>query len=357
MNFRLITVLYLFALLAASLAVFGAGGVLVAAMVFAGWSAWSGKWTRVSAGEAVVFVVIVLILIALLVPAVQIGTSRWERSFNNMKQLELALLNYHDANGHFPPPYVTDDEGHKLYSWRVLILPYLEDDTIRKNFHYDEPWDSPHNKQFLVDRDEFISPRVSRDKDTQGRTNYVAVVGPETMWRPNGTVSLGEVTDGPSTTVHLIEVGHSDIHWSRPVDVTTEQAIALLTDDGSQGFVVIREGYFVSERARQTSRCVSYVDGHVRAMQPLVDEQARALLTIAGDEHQDPESFDEGAGWRSEHVEIIIHWDHIWGVIVWLALVLLPSVPAARRRIWPAGADAKREEQETTEKAEGVLER
>ena len=57
----------------------------------------------------------------------------------------LALHNYHDTHGLYPPAVVYGDDDKPLYSWRVLILPFVEQDALYKEFHLDEPWDSPHN--------------------------------------------------------------------------------------------------------------------------------------------------------------------------------------------------------------------
>src|SRR5439155_14951587 len=66
-------------------------------------------------------------------------------SANNLQQLALALLNYESAHGHFPAPASRDKNGKLLLSWRVQILPFLEQDNLYKEFHLDEPWDSAHN--------------------------------------------------------------------------------------------------------------------------------------------------------------------------------------------------------------------
>jgi hypothetical protein len=70
-------------------------------------------------------------------------------STNNLKQLALGMHNFNDTNGQLPPAVVYDRDGKPLYSWRVLLLPYVEEDALYREFHLDEPWDSPHNKALL----------------------------------------------------------------------------------------------------------------------------------------------------------------------------------------------------------------
>ena len=70
------------------------------------------------------------------------------RSMNNLRQLMLALHNYHDAHGHFPTD-IRDKDGKPLLSWRVHILPYIEQENLYRQFKLDEPWDSEHNKKLV----------------------------------------------------------------------------------------------------------------------------------------------------------------------------------------------------------------
>ncbi|HEY7158442.1 MAG TPA: DUF1559 domain-containing protein, partial [Gemmataceae bacterium] len=73
-----------------------------------------------------------------------------QRSKDNMQKLGIAMHTYHDVNDHFPPATIYDKDGKALLSWRVLLLPYLEQDDLFAQFHFDEPWDSKHNKPLLA---------------------------------------------------------------------------------------------------------------------------------------------------------------------------------------------------------------
>ena len=68
---------------------------------------------------------------------------------NNLKQIGLAMHNYHDVHRTLPPAYHADASDRPLLSWRVLILPYLEQDALYREFHLNEPWDSDHNKKLI----------------------------------------------------------------------------------------------------------------------------------------------------------------------------------------------------------------
>ena len=77
------------------------------------------------------------------------GNAARTQCVNNLKQIGLAMHNYHATHKTFPPAFTVDKDGKPLLSWRVLILPYLEQDALYKEFHLDEPWDSPHNRTLI----------------------------------------------------------------------------------------------------------------------------------------------------------------------------------------------------------------
>ena len=103
--------------------------------------------------ELLVVIAIIAVLIALLLPAVQQAREAARRSAckNNLKQIGLALHNYHNAYGSFPPAFVPDAEGHPAHSWRVLLLPYVDGEELYSLYRFDEPWNGPHNSK-LADK-------------------------------------------------------------------------------------------------------------------------------------------------------------------------------------------------------------
>jgi hypothetical protein len=140
------------------------------------------------------------------------------QSINNMKQLGLAMHNYHDAHRHFPAAASYSPDGKPLLSWRVAILPMIEYGNLYDQFHFDEPWDSEHNKK-LIDKMpiEYRSPR-SKLKDY--RSNYVVPVGPGTVFEGREGMSFKKITDGTSHTILAVEV--DDAHaviWTKPDDL------------------------------------------------------------------------------------------------------------------------------------------
>ena len=80
---------------------------------------------------------------------------------NNLKQVGLAMHNHPKADGRFPAPAIQGPDGKPLLSWRVAILPYLEENELYLSFKLDEPWDSPHNKP-LLERMPYLYASVPR---------------------------------------------------------------------------------------------------------------------------------------------------------------------------------------------------
>jgi hypothetical protein len=163
-----------------------------------------------------------------------IERSREMESMNNMKQMGIALHNYHDVLTRFPPPYSVDSAGKPLLSWRVYILPYIEQDNLYKQFHLNEPWDSPHNKTLIPLMPKIYQSPQTRSKKTLpvGHTCYLAVVGAETMFPPDrpqavvaapfglpGGIRFAEVLDGLSNTIMVVEgAPERAVVWSKPDD-------------------------------------------------------------------------------------------------------------------------------------------
>lgn len=156
---------------------------------------------------------------------------------NNLRQIGIALHGYHNKYGSFPPAYVTDSSGWPMHSWRVLILPFLDDakaDEIYSQYDFDEPWDGPNNRKL---HDEAISTYHCPSEDRKGpltETNYLAVVGPMTAW-PGETTTKLPYRDGESNTILLVESSNSGIHWMEPRDLHVTQMNLTMNAPTGQG--------------------------------------------------------------------------------------------------------------------------
>ena len=190
-------------------------------------------------------------------------------------QLGLALHNYQAVHGCFPPAFIADENGRPMHSWRVLILPQLDHQSLYDRYRFDEPWDGPNNRQLhTVSLSFFNCPSVNPEGDSI-YTNYLAVVGPNTMWPGTRTVSSGDITDRPGTTLSLVEVANSDVHWMEPRDLHI--GIMPMTVNPPTGMGI-------SSPHRGGAR-VGTADGGNRFIEnSMAPATLRAWLTIAGGE-------------------------------------------------------------------------
>ncbi len=169
--------------------------------------------------------------VGLLLPAVRTVRSSAARvsSQNNLKQIGLAIHNYHDTFGRFPAD-ITDKTGKPILSWRVAILPFIEQNNLYNGFKMDEPWDSPNNKKFssaIIKT--YLSPNEIAPiaKDGYGLTSYKGVSGPGTVFDPTvKNMTFINITDGTSNTVMVIEAG-DPIPWAKPGDFLFDPKKAL----------------------------------------------------------------------------------------------------------------------------------
>lgn len=143
-----------------------------------------------------------------------------------LKTLILALHNYNATYRSFPPAYIADGEGRPMHSWRVLILPFLGDDSrwLYDRYDFNEPWDGPHNKELLAARPNLFRCPSDPDADVPGsiNTNYVAVVGAKAAWPGTGTRSFDDLSPTASETIMLAEVAGAGIPWTEPRDLNLD---------------------------------------------------------------------------------------------------------------------------------------
>lgn len=138
----------------------------------------------------------------------------------NLKRIGVALQNYEDRYGSFPPAYVLNEQGQRWHSWRVLLLPDLGHADLYAQYRFDEPWNGPHNRQ-LLGRMPAVYSCPADGKRAEGIPNYFAIIGPQTAWPEHCALSfsLEHLPDGTSNTVALIESVDTGITWLEPRDL------------------------------------------------------------------------------------------------------------------------------------------
>jgi hypothetical protein len=230
------------------------------------------------------------------------------QSINNIKQIGIAMHNYADAIGHFPPAVVYGPDGKPWHSWRVLVPPYLEQTPIYNKYRFDEPWDGPNNSKLLDPM-----PDVYRmPGDTSHFTHYVVPVGPNVAFLAEGATvpdkkgsgayaqpgkgyrSIAQFTDGTSNTIIAGTVlPDRKIPWMKPddlpitLDPKSQLASPALGDENGFGLPYKSEdgpfGPFL------------FGDGSVRSLHQSINRHVySALLTPNGGEVVSSDQFGAG---------------------------------------------------------------
>jgi prepilin-type N-terminal cleavage/methylation domain-containing protein len=195
--------------------------------------------------ELLVVIAIIAILVGLLVPAVQKVRDAAARiqCANNLKQLGLALHNYHDTNSAFPTSVRPGGfTSSPRVSWTIAALPYIEQDNLRQRYDTTTNWDSPVNLPLTSLPVKIFqcpgAPNSARkDGDPQinqwdlvavtdyaastGVAAYATNVNPTGAVQPgilqkNTSVKMADVTDGLSNTILIVEsAGRPQIYRRR----------------------------------------------------------------------------------------------------------------------------------------------
>ncbi len=155
---------------------------------------------------------------SLCLPAVQAAreANRRVHCGDNLHQISLAMLRYACDHGTLPPAYTVDAAGRPLQSWRVLLLPYLGQQELFSKIHLDEPWDSPHNRQFHN-----VAPAVYQCPSAElatGQTAYSVVVGERTAFG----AGEGRVLDKFGMHIVLVVERQKPVGWMQPDSELTE---------------------------------------------------------------------------------------------------------------------------------------
>jgi hypothetical protein len=218
--------------------------------------------------------------VAALWAAIQGGREAWRRTGCAVKlqAIAVAMQAYCDANGVLPPAYTVDEAGRPLHSWRVLILPYLENSTLYREIRLDEPWDSEWNSRFhSLPVSPFACPsRVAAlpDGTPIAETTYSVVVGNESAFPGAGKWRKWEdFTDGLSGTLAVVE-RKTPVCWMDPTrELTLETLAAELANEHKGG------------KSGEGGALAATFDGAVRFVPASTDAATlKGAATVAGGE-------------------------------------------------------------------------
>ena len=141
---------------------------------------------------------------------------------NNLKQIGLSVHNYMSAYNQFPFPGISAPKGQPLgglpnpqpnLSWRVAILPFIEQQNLYNQFNMDEPWDSDHNKKLIPLMPKIYAPYGKSDAP-KGHTHLRMFNSPGTFGLAK---SFADITDGTSNSIMVVESSEL-VPWTKPDD-------------------------------------------------------------------------------------------------------------------------------------------
>lgn len=185
----------------------------------------------------------------------------------------MAVANYHSTYGCYPPACIADRDGRPMHGWRVLILPFLEQQNLYAAYNFDEPWDGPNNRM-LAHRIGQIYRRSGLDDKQSETTSFVAVVGPKTAWPGARSLTDKDIGDDHENTLTIVEVPDGLFRWMEPKDLEFDRMSFRINDGSGRGL-----------GSRLGGARVLTADYMVRTLRDDFDpDRLRAMLTINGGE-------------------------------------------------------------------------
>jgi hypothetical protein len=196
---------------------------------------------------------------------------------NNLRQIALALQDYHDEFGSFPPAYIIDAAGKPLHSWRTLILPFNEQKPLYEKIDLTKPWDDPANREaYETHIPAYGCPSANAPKT---HATYLAVVDPGACF--NGPVprKLSDITDDQGRTLLVIEVpADRAVHWMSPSDASEQLILSAVAAD---------------QAPHPSGTQAACADASIKVLSTdTPPKRLRALMSIAGDDDAVAEAAD-----------------------------------------------------------------
>jgi hypothetical protein len=188
-------------------------------------------------------------------------------SANNMHQIGQAMYAHNDANGTLPAVANFDKQGKPLMSWRVHILPYIEQAELYKQFKLDEPWDSDNNKKLIAKMPKVFANPDSPKLAADGKTTYLLPVHKEAVFTGDKTgISIARIKDGASNSLMLVDAADdAAVIWTKPDDLKLDPKAP------AKGLAA----------RHKDSYLVLFADGQVKLLPKKIDNDALWLLFMS----------------------------------------------------------------------------
>ena len=221
--------------------------------------------------ELAVVICIIGLILALLLPATRNARTPALRvqCANHVKQIALALHSYEAEYGSLPPAYTVDSEGRPLHSWRTLILPYLEEQTLYDSIDLSKPWNDPVNLK--ASKTELSVFRCPTSTASSNSTNYLVVNDSGGCFYKSNARKLADIRDGSPNTLMVLEVPDEfAVPWMAPRDADAQMVMDF---DEETSF------------AHRDVTTIAFGDATVQFLSADVSvEERRAMISMAADD-------------------------------------------------------------------------
>jgi hypothetical protein len=254
-----------------------------------------------------------------------------------IKQIARGLQQWYDS---FRSTLLSSTGGPNARSWRIEVLPMIDENTLRKSYDDTQPWKSRTNRKVLSQRPLAFEPSALPAEAYSylglpapvEMTRFVAVVDQVAAWQPGQGFNLRSIPDGTENTIVLIEAPELAVAWTEPRDATLSEAVTLL---GSPVHRFSDHYFYVREWVSEL-RYVAFADGRVEEMRSLNPQAATAYLTSAGNDAHLVKAAYNGP-WRPPAVNYAIShvkWDRVLPAVAIGALIgwIVLRVMRNRRR-------------------------
>jgi hypothetical protein len=182
----------------------------------------------------------------------------------------LATMNYASAKGKFPAAYSAGADGNPNLSWRVHLLPFLEQETLYEQFNLNEPWDSPNNRKLITQIPNCFWCGYHRAPIPVGHTAYKMVVDDGTTFEPGRSFGFHDLADGSSNTVALVKDKKNPVPWTKPEDLTVDEAVAVLS---VKSFSEVAHSFKGRYGTMYGGSAVGMMDGATYLIRPGIDPE------------------------------------------------------------------------------------
>lgn len=266
------------------------------------------------------------LVLLLAIPQLQQAAKR-ANGAAKLKQIVVAMHNYHDVHGTFPPAYLTDTNGVPQHSWRVMILPWIGHGTLHGKYDFNEPWDGPNNRKLLplIPREYQSTSVVSNLDQGEYRTPFVVILDDDGAMRGAESLRLTDMdTDCAASTILVVEAPNHYPLWTEPADLESAEALAMFLGSypGTTGGHRI-DGWF---RDRSAGWNAAMVDGSLGWMAWDTPESRWRTWIRRDDTTTAAETSPADAGKRKPN----LHWNRLLGLVVFGGAYSLGVVSAWR---------------------------